>query len=63
MPRESKAAAKAPRKKIKHDPKHIAAARELRDRWLEKMNAGDPALPAGKYDVQKSLPDPNRKAA
>ena len=25
--------------RVKHDPKLIAAARELRDRWLEQVNA------------------------
>jgi hypothetical protein len=25
--------------KVKHDPKLVAAARELRDRWLERINA------------------------
>jgi hypothetical protein len=28
-----------PRRKVKNDPKLIAAARELRDRWLEQVNA------------------------
>ncbi|CAN5633287.1 hypothetical protein BH09PLA1_BH09PLA1_06460 [soil metagenome] len=31
------------REKVKNDPKYIAAARELRDRWLEKVNA-DPSM-------------------
>ena len=38
----------------KVDPKLIAAARELRDRWLEQMNAADGEAieaVAGKYDV------------
>jgi hypothetical protein len=45
---------RAPRQK--HDPKYIEAARELRDRYLEQVNA-DRALPAahGKYDVSRQL--------
>jgi ribosomal protein S18 acetylase RimI-like enzyme len=39
----------------KYDPKYLSAARELRDRYLERVN--DPALalpaPAGKYDVTR----------
>ena len=44
------------REKRKADPKIISAARELRDRWLEKVNQ-DPSLilPAGKYDVARAL--------
>ena len=47
---------RAKRQAIKNDPKHVAAARELRDRWLEKVNS-DPSLLAcgGKYDVSKAL--------
>ena len=44
----------------KNDPKLVAAARELRDRWLERVNApGDEAaLPSrGKYDVSRALSD------
>ena len=43
---------KAP--KAKTDPKLIAAARELRDRWLEKMNA-EPAVhnAQAKYEVAR----------
>jgi hypothetical protein len=54
---------KRPRRKRprrKHDPKYIAAARELRDRYLEEMNApgSDFSLPPaahGKYDVSRQL--------
>ena len=47
-----------PRKK--HDPKYIAAARELRDRYLEEMNVAgsDFSLPPaahGKYDVSRQI--------
>jgi len=44
---------------LKNDPKHVAAARELRDRYMEQFNANAGALGGasqGKYDVSKSLP-------
>ena len=43
--------------KPKNDPKLVAAARELRDRWLEHVNANEasPALIAdGKYDLTRA---------
>ena len=46
--------AKPKREKVKADPKHVAAARELRDRYLEHVNT-TPLLPQGKYDVSRSL--------
>jgi hypothetical protein len=47
---------KPKRQKVKNDPKLIAAARELRDRWLERVN-DDPSLlvAQGKYDVTRML--------
>jgi hypothetical protein len=49
--------------KQKNDPKLIAAARELKDRWLEHVNAGEMRIAsAGKYDVTRILPDPPRGA-
>ncbi|HSV14657.1 MAG TPA: hypothetical protein VLI90_10375 [Tepidisphaeraceae bacterium] len=44
--------------KVKSDPKLVAAAREWRDRWLERVNAGQ-YLPAaeGKYEVSRALSD------
>ena len=40
--------------KVKAHPKLLAAARELRDRWLEHVNAGEMLLEsAGKYDVAR----------
>ena len=47
---------KAPAKK--NDPRHIAAARELRDRYLEEVNH-NPALlgAAGRYDLGRELVD------
>jgi hypothetical protein len=45
--------------RVKNDPKFIAAARELRDRFLEQINSpgNDRMLPpaCGKYDVSKQL--------
>jgi hypothetical protein len=44
------------RAKVKNDPKHVAAARELRDRWLERVNADHSGLLArGKYEVSRLL--------
>lgn len=43
-----------PRQKAKNDPRLVAAARELRDRWLERVNAGE-LRSEGKYDVSRSL--------
>ena len=56
--REAKA--KAPRRvKATNDPKLVAAAaREVRDRWLERVNDDPSALLAqGKYDVSRALPE------
>jgi hypothetical protein len=48
--------AKPPRVKTKCDPELVAAARELRDRWLERVNAGEHLLAGdGKYDVSRAL--------
>jgi hypothetical protein len=48
--------ARAPKQKVKNDPEFVAAARELRDRWLEKVNA-EPLLigSSSKYDVTRAL--------
>jgi hypothetical protein len=47
---------RAPRPKAKNDPKHVAAARELRDRWMEEINSGR-YLPEAraKYEVSRAL--------
>jgi hypothetical protein len=47
-----------PRVKSKNDPRYVAAARELRDRWLEEVNSGR-VLPeaAMKYEVSRALPN------
>ena len=44
--------------KAKNDPKLAAAARELRDRWLEQINSGQ-YLPTGngKYEVSRGAGD------
>ncbi len=57
---EKKAAKQAATKdkpRRKNDPKLIAAARELRDRYMEQINAGLLLPPGafGKYDVSRSL--------
>ena len=39
------------------DPRHLAAARELRDRYLERVNLAEAMLPAGKYNLARALPD------
>ena len=53
------AKAKQKRQKVKNDPAHVAAARELRDRYLEQFNAGTilltAGLPGGKYDVSRAI--------
>lgn len=45
---------RAKREKIKNDPKFVAAARELRDRWMEKVNEDPSMLESnGKYNVAR----------
>jgi hypothetical protein len=39
---------------VKNDPGLIAAARELRDRYLEQFYAGK-VLPTGKYEVCRQI--------
>ncbi len=53
-------APREPRKKKKNHPDLIAAARQLRDRWLEQVNAM-PLMGQGKYDVSKALAVPTVK--
>ena len=56
---------RAPKPRQINDPKHVAAARELRDRYLEHVN-GEQAnerwliAPGGKYDVSRVLPAPTQ---
>ena len=44
---------KEKRKKVKNDPRYVAAARELRDRWLEQVNGGGVVISGGKYELGK----------
>ena len=45
-------------------PELAARARELRDRWMDATARGEwVLLPAGKYDVNRSLPDSAANAA
>jgi hypothetical protein len=38
------------------DPKLVAAARELRDRWLEQVNSGEHISQiVAKYDVRRAV--------
>ena len=48
---------KPTREKVKNDPKHVAAARELRDRYLERFNS-NLVLGNGKYEIARALPAP-----
>jgi N-acetylglutamate synthase-like GNAT family acetyltransferase len=55
------------RQRVKNDPKYIAAARELRDRWLERVNApaGGASIltSSGKYDVGRALESASQPTA
>src|SRR5688572_21989253 len=53
-----------PRPKAKNDPRLVAAARELRDRWMEEINSGR-YLPVcnGKYDVSRALAVGDQRSA
>jgi hypothetical protein len=46
---------RTPKPGVRNNPKHIACVRELRDRYLEQINAVGSAQPAGKYDVGRGL--------
>jgi hypothetical protein len=49
----------APKRKVRNDPKLVAAARELRDRYLEHVNA-HLLTGEGKYDVSRRIGDEAR---
>ena len=53
-----------PRVRAKNDPKLVAAARELRDRWMEEVNSGR-YLPAslGKYEVSRGIAVRDQRSA
>jgi hypothetical protein len=49
---------KAKREKVKIDPAYLAKARELRDRYMERINSDPRALVGcGKYEVARTLGD------
>jgi hypothetical protein len=48
-------AKREPRAKQKNDAQLVAAARELRDRWLEEVNAQPRGPTSGKYDVSRAM--------
>ncbi|HEX3357504.1 MAG TPA: GNAT family N-acetyltransferase [Tepidisphaeraceae bacterium] len=53
---ERKTTERVPRPKVKNDPRLIAAARELRDCWLEKANSDGLLLESrGKYEVSRPI--------
>ena len=53
---EKPTGAERSRSKVKIDPQLAAKARELRDRYLERVNTAAGAMPSqGKYDVTRSL--------
>jgi hypothetical protein len=56
LPVVSQGKPRARRPEAKIDPMFLAAARELRDRYLEHVNEGRGLLPGGKYDVARALP-------
>ena len=60
-PREKKP--KPPRVKAKIDPQLVAKARELRDRYLERVNDHLLIAPSGKYDVSRCLAAPDAPRA
>jgi hypothetical protein len=54
------------KQKQKNDPKHVAMARELRDRYLEEVNSGRllAAPPeSAKYEVGRAISAPTRRSA
>lgn len=52
----AKAAARKAKPKMKNNPKYVAAARELRDRFLEEVESNPSLLmSSGKYDVRRQL--------
>ena len=48
--------------KPKHDPRLVAAARELKDRWLEQVNARLIVVEA-KYDVTRAIDNSRQSPA
>ena len=61
-PKSETKLAKAARPKERIAPEMVARARELRDRWLEQVNAGQYVFEdAGKYDVTRASAAPAAK--
>ena len=56
-PRSPTAGKRVKKPHVKNDPAHVAAARELRDRYLEQFNSGmaQGGLPQGKYEISRQL--------
>lgn len=54
-PTSARSTSQAGRSKPKADPALIAKARELRDRWMEHVDAHGLEGPAGKYEVRRSI--------
>ena len=54
----------SPKPARKNNPRLIAAARELRDRYLDAL-ANDPSvlMPRGKYDLARALPAADTRSA
>jgi hypothetical protein len=53
---EEKVEVKEKKPKQKNDPRLVAAARELKDRWLEEINSGRYLpLATGKYEVSRQI--------
>jgi hypothetical protein len=61
---EENVEAKEKKAAVKNDPRLVAAARELKDRWLEEINSGR-YLPManGKYEVSRGIEGPVEIAA
>jgi hypothetical protein len=60
-PAEPEKKPREPRQKRKNAPHLIAAARELRDRWLEQVNTGQFVIESqGKYDVSRWIDEDAR---
>jgi hypothetical protein len=59
---EEKVEVKEKKPKQKNDPRLVAAARELKDRWLEEINSGQ-YLPManGKYEVCRGIEGPRQE--
>jgi len=57
---EEKVEVKEKKAAVKNDPRLVAAARELKDRWLEQVNGGLYLPEArGKYEVSRGIEEPD----